>query len=143
MIEFILEGRPTPYARMTTAQVRVLAIPEHRRTTKLPAQIENYLAWKEAAGFQIRAEVGQPLLDGKLGLLVSVYAKGKLKGDASNYLKGLEDAANGILWHDDRQIKEATVRLLEDRHNDFLIVKVWQLDDPHLLLPIPALAATA
>lgn len=132
MIELILEGRPTPHPRMTQGQVRALKIPEGRRRVTIPKQIIQYLDWKEEAGWRIKAEVGQPLLDGPLGFTVEVYAKGKLAGDASNYLKSLEDAANGLLWHDDRQIKQALVRLIEDRESDYVILRVWQLSDPHL-----------
>jgi Holliday junction resolvase RusA-like endonuclease len=30
------------------------------------------------------------------------------RGDLSNFVKGLEDAGNGILWHDDCQIASFT-----------------------------------
>lgn len=32
------------------------------------------------------------------------------RGDLSNYQKGIEDACNGVLWHDDRQIDHTEVK---------------------------------
>lgn len=44
------------------------------------------------------------ILDGNLGVKATFYGNGKF--DVDNALKALLDAGTGILWKDDRQIKE-------------------------------------
>lgn len=62
---------------------------------------------KKTLGMQIlvwRQEAQASILGGD----VSVYASFHVstgKGDLDNFVKALLDAANGILWEDDRQVK--------------------------------------
>lgn len=74
----------------------------------------------------IAAQWPDPPMDGPLAVHVEMtdttikidiesvpdYTNRKLRADATNYLKLIEDALNGHAWHDDRQIVRITgVRL--------------------------------
>jgi Holliday junction resolvase RusA-like endonuclease len=133
MIDLILTGRPVPYPRIGNWGA-VLRIPEHLRRAKVPRQVTAYLDWKEVVGWEIREQAGQPLLDGALGVKIELYGKGVFKGDIDNYVKSVLDAANGILWHDDRQVKILSVELHEERTADHTLLLVWQLADPYIML---------
>lgn len=92
--------------------------------TSIPAQ--RYLAYKLIAGYQLRAQCEEPF-EGPLSLFVtfhmpmpdswSLKMKKKLLGapvvvkpDIDNLVKGLMDAANGILYKDDNQVTDITVK---------------------------------
>lgn len=49
-------------------------------------------------------------------------------GDADNLLKLTLDAMNGIVWEDDRQVKELHVYLRDDRKNPRLEVTIEEVD---------------
>src|SRR5690606_35141301 len=45
--------------------------------------------------------------------------RARIRGDASNFLKGIEDALNGWAYHDDIQIVEARVTKRRARRGEF------------------------
>lgn len=50
----------------------------------------------------------QPYLD-ELTVSIKLYFKDERKRDLDNYLKGLLDALNGLIWMDDSQIFSLTI----------------------------------
>jgi Holliday junction resolvase RusA-like endonuclease len=56
-------------------------------------------AWKQ----------GQPPLDAAVGLQVTFYRESEL-GDVDNLLKPIQDALQGIAYHNDRQISDVSSR---------------------------------
>ncbi len=58
------------------------------------------------------SEQGVTPLDGALILHLDVYMPRRV-GDLSNRIKIVEDALNGVAWHDDAQIVELHVRRFE------------------------------
>ena len=51
----------------------------------------------------------QPPLIGAVGLQVTFYRESEL-GDVDNLLKPIQDALQGIVYHNDRQISDVTAR---------------------------------
>lgn len=117
--EFVVPGVPIPYTRMTYAQVKVLRIPEHRRTVKVPRQIEAYLAYKEFVGMIARSACPEPFT-GPVILTVEVYLVDRMKRrwDADNVLKGISDSLNGIAFLDDKQVTKAEIEIRSLRSLD-------------------------
>lgn len=87
-------GPIVPYVRMT------------QRGKYVRRNAQRYLASKASIGWQLKQQ--RPLLlDGKVS--VRVECRYRARGDLDNILKALLDAANGILWTDDKQIDEASI----------------------------------
>lgn len=87
---------------------------------------KRYLNYKRVVGYQMRAQCKEPI-EGPVSLSVTFYMpvpdswSGKkkrehlgapvtVKPDADNLVKGLMDAANGILWKDDNQVTDVTIK---------------------------------
>lgn len=125
MMIFIVPGPPVPYTRMTRRQVEILRIPEHRRNTSLPKQIQRYLDYK--AWVQAHAmNAGCHPLEGPVLLSVSVRLPGHTvrRWDTTNVLKGVEDALNGLCYRDDRQVECATIDLRYGALDTSVLVRV-------------------
>jgi len=94
---FCVNGKITPYVRMT-----------HRGKHKARAQ--EYLASQEAIAWKLKAQamrLGWDMVPKDVPLAVGMVftlTSGLYAGDLSNLEKAMEDAANGIVWHDDRYI---------------------------------------
>jgi Holliday junction resolvase RusA-like endonuclease len=101
---FTLHGKVKPYTRMT----------QHGKWTSPQAQ--EYLDSQHALGLQLRhqmARYGWDTLPGQTPLRVYVCFKfpgGFHNCDLSNLLKAVEDAANGIVYLDDRWIDAHVTR---------------------------------
>ena len=96
---FTVAGRIVPQARMT----------QRSKFVNQPAA--RSLAYKDLIGWTAK-QAGATILDGPIVLLVTatVYRR---RWDASNVLKGVEDALNGICWHDDHQVVDARIRIID------------------------------
>lgn len=109
-----IPGKPVPFQRTGTSRTG------HRFS------IPVYREWKEMAGWEIQAQTSDRLRGAiALELVVSVDGmavigrevaddhrpiKRGLRGDIDNYGKAFLDAANGILFADDRQVVDLSVR---------------------------------
>jgi len=96
---FQVHGRIVPQARMT------------QRSKYVSERAVRSLAYQDQIGWTAK-QAGATILDGPIILLVTatVYRR---RWDASNVLKGIEDALNGICWHDDHQVIDARIRIID------------------------------
>jgi Holliday junction resolvase RusA-like endonuclease len=70
-----------------------------------------YGAYLEELAWELRrCRKGPPHL-GPVGVDVLFCRQDARKGDLDNYTKGLYDAANGIIWADDFQVRQSRQRL--------------------------------
>jgi len=95
-MNFTVEGRPVPAARMTRRQVQ---------TGLITQQAKRYLAYKDTVGWTARAK-GIVRLGGNIRIEIKVYLHGNKDGDLDNYCKSLIDSLNGIAYEDDKQVIE-------------------------------------
>jgi len=117
MIQFIVPGIPHPQGRPRFARMgNFVRTYERKEDTD----------WKSRVAFFARQAMGNSKpLEGPVHFFMSIYLprpkalSGKKYPDASipaprrpdcsNFLKGAEDALNGICWHDDGQITNLEV----------------------------------
>jgi len=98
MYTFIIHGRIKPYTRMT-----------QRSKWRDPQALE-YLSSQDAIRVQLRQQMVKndwEMLPERTPLILSAgffFPSGWHRADCSNRLKAIEDAANGIVWKDDRWI---------------------------------------
>lgn len=101
---FTVEGQPVPAVRMT------------QRSKFVSKQAQRYLAFKAFVALTyLQSWGGDAPLNGPVTLSVTVHlARPQARRwDASNVLKGFEDALNTLAYHDDRQITVATIEVVE------------------------------
>ena len=72
---------------------------EHARR-RLPRRIQEYRAWLEACRWVLPNAYRGPLIDGPFALTVWYPTRA---GDGKNVLGAVEDAAQGILYRNDRR----------------------------------------
>jgi Holliday junction resolvase RusA-like endonuclease len=99
MIHMVLAGPVVPYTRMT-------------QRSKWTQRSQRYLASQQALALQMRAQMaehGWTMYPAKLPLrLRVVFGWCVHTHDLSNLLKAVEDAANKVIWADDRWIDSIT-----------------------------------
>ena len=130
MLEFAISIKPQGKPRHRTRVVMIGRKPVAMQYAD-PKGVKFEKAIRDAVMSQYD---GEPL-DGPLCLnLLLVFKKPKssklvypeVKPDASNVLKAIEDALNGVLWHDDKQICSETIqKLYGDR--DLITFEVTRL----------------
>jgi len=89
-------------------------------------------AAEHAIGWQLRAAMPRGLPGDPTGSFVvvaSFYVKGNRKLDVDNALKLLLDAANGLVWNDDRQVCEIHARVLHESIAPRTEVAIYRLRD--------------
>ena len=93
-LRFYASGRIKPYVRMT------------RRGKFVKDDAREYLASKMALALQFRAQMAdRDLLAGPLSVTILLrITEGMHRKDLDNQIKAVLDAANGIIWRDDRWI---------------------------------------
>jgi Holliday junction resolvase RusA-like endonuclease len=77
----------------------------HVYTPERTAEFENTVRW-------LLRQQHVPKLNGDVSVEVTFWYK-RQDSDGDNFLKCLFDAANGIAWKDDRQVKECHYRLVK------------------------------
>jgi crossover junction endodeoxyribonuclease RusA len=115
-ITVVIPGHPVPAARMT------------RRGRWVKAQARRYLDYREWVQLCcLRAAGARDILAGPLRIALRFYVEGGSRGDWDNLAKAVTDAANGILWEDDRQIVEARVVIheVQDPRAERAELEVW------------------
>lgn len=64
-------------------------------------------------------------LSGPLSIVLNVYRPMK-RGDLSNRIKVIEDAMQGVVFHDDDQIVQIEARRFDDKHNPRVEITIKQ-----------------
>ena len=82
---------------------------------------------QEAYQWQARAQYRGKPLEGSLSVVYEFYYQ-KANTDWESGVKGMQDALNGIVFVDDVQISEATVRKYHDAKNPRVVVTVRQIN---------------
>jgi len=95
--------------RFAVAAKIVPAVRMTRRSKFVNPQAARYLAYKELIGWTARQR-GAEIMHGPIALSVTAFAF-RRKFDATNVLKGVEDALNGVCWEDDKAIVDASIRV--------------------------------
>lgn len=76
---------------------------------------EEYARWRDAAGWELRAQRPKPVF-GQVSLLVELVPPDKRRRDCTNYTKAPEDllVMHGLIESDDsRHVREVTARWLD------------------------------
>lgn len=111
-----IPGRPIPLER---ARVEKMTLPNGKRITRgrTPAKSVAYRQrvqlYMTVARSSVRA--WPALTKEPLAVSLWIYWEDLHHGDGSNVLKAIEDAGNGLIWHDDKQIVEAHFYCALDR----------------------------
>ena len=74
-------------------------------------------ALKEQYQWGAKTQWKQPILEGDVKIEISLYFGDKRKRDWDNFHKLTMDALTGIVWQDDSQVKEATIKVLYSKEN--------------------------
>ena len=75
-----------------------------------PYQSARVRYWEDLVGWTAKeAMQGAAPLEGHLELNLVFFRKTRRRADWDNLCKAICDALNGIVWHDDSQIQQATV----------------------------------
>jgi crossover junction endodeoxyribonuclease RusA len=101
MIRFVVPGRPVPAVRMTQRGKFV------KKSAGRYLAYKNQVAWAaKAAKMKHNAEC----FDGPVEVIATAYIYGNRSGDVDNLAKSWLDGMNGIIWLDDRQVTDLTIR---------------------------------
>lgn len=84
-------------------------------------------AIKESYQWQIKSQYKGKPLEGKIGMVVSLYFGNKRKNDIDNFNKLLYDALTGIVWLDDSQIYQVLTLKYYDKLNPRIELEVKEL----------------
>lgn len=69
-----------------------------------------YKDWQQETALLLRREWQDQPLAGHVAVAVTIYSRTKPRGDLDNLLGAILDAANGVLWGDDRQVTACACR---------------------------------
>lgn len=108
---------PQPAVRMT-----------QRSAYKNPSALR-YLNYKEIIGWELQRFRPPLIAKEDVYIRVQFHFKAKCRADIDNLFKGFTDAANGILWDDDRQIKRTAIAILENEPVEGISFSVMPLRD--------------
>lgn len=116
-----LPGQPVPWKAPKVT----------RRGAYSPAR---YKAWKAEAALRARLQYeGVEPMTGQIGVEIEVRCKDRRHGDLTNYVKAIEDALQARdggagVFMDDKQVVEQRNRLIVDRYNPGVTVRVWRVE---------------
>lgn len=103
MLRFTVEGQPVPKARARSGKGGRHYTPERTRAYERAIGLAALQARQRVDGVWPR--------DRLYSVLVDVTPKDRRSFDGSNVLKSVEDAMNGIVYDDDRQVKDTRCRV--------------------------------
>ncbi|HEY8343246.1 MAG TPA: RusA family crossover junction endodeoxyribonuclease [Calditerricola sp.] len=109
MIKIVVPGRPVPKQRPRLGvQLRGRRIIKAHVYT--PRETQRYAEHVR----QCALAAGVKPIDGPVAMEIDLWLYG-YRGDASNYWKNIEDALNGVAYHDDRQVVDVKCRIHKAR----------------------------
>ena len=124
-LRFVVPGPPVPKARARVVRDKETG-KSHSFTPKATASYENAVKMCALSAWT-RIRWDRESKAARYGLAVEVY-RSEARGDFDNYMKSIADACNGVLWPDDRQIREAAVKIHEcAKGQERAEVEVWVL----------------
>lgn len=100
-MRIVVPGRPVPAVRMT------------QRGKFVKKAAGRYLAYKNQIAWIAKAtkqKYNLQCIDGSVEVIATAYLYGKREPDADNLAKSFLDGMNGIIWIDDRQVTDLTIR---------------------------------
>ena len=109
-MRFEIPGRPMPKQRPRVGRYGNIYTP---RETK---------SYEELVGIVARQHCKEPLA-GDISVAIEVY--GKRIGDLDNIAKSILDGMSGIVYVDDRQVTELSIRKMASGEEK-VVVMVWQ-----------------
>ena len=110
--------KPVPWARMRTEGKR-------RFLPKKSADFRKALQTFVTAELCLQGFSIPAFPEGKLTLQLRAGPV-RANADASNILKAVEDALNGIVWGDDKQIRQLFVEVLDGKVDPIIRMSVWR-----------------
>lgn len=105
MVHIIISGTPPT----TNTLYR-----HHGHVTYMTAKGKEY---KEMFYWEVKSQYKGKLVDSDVSVVIEFYFKDNKKRDLDNFLKCVLDSCTGILWKDDSQIQELTLRKFVDKKN--------------------------
>ena len=116
----IIPGRPVPYVRTT------------QKAKFVSKSYARYRDYKEYSQIYLRKQFKRPPIECYVRVDVNIYLNGKTSpmgrdGDIDNYCKGALDAANKILFKDDRQVIELHAHKIKDK-NERVEIQVFEVE---------------
>ena len=84
-------------------------------------------ALKEDYQWQAKSQWKKQPLKGNIGLQIDLYFGDLRKNDIDNFNKLLFDSLTGIVWVDDTQIQEMTVRKNYDKKEPKIEIEIYEL----------------
>ena len=115
-MQFILDGPFKPYVRMT------------QRSKWTNSQAQEYLSSKAGLGLQLKAQMrnnGWEMLPARTALDIElhiVHGGGYHNKDLDNQIKALLDAAQGIVFRDDRWVDRITATRRQGPEDSVLMI---------------------
>lgn len=126
-LSFTVHGPPVPKAR-----ARVVRSKNGKAHSFTPGRTGDYEKLVRLYALDARCFYGWPSTPSNTssyGLWITVH-RSAARGDWDNFGKAISDACNGILWHDDRQISDARVKIAVcEKGKERVEVEVWTLDE--------------
>lgn len=127
-LSFTVPGEPTPKARARVVKGRTYT-PERTRLA------EEAVMWEAIKAGAVR--VFSPPESGRradsvshFGLLVMAYCKSKraINSDEDNFLKLVQDALEGIVWHNDNQVFDGHCIKVPVKDNPRTEIEIWRME---------------
>jgi len=117
MIEFTVPGRPRPKQRPRKGKHGNMYTPRETQ------EYERKVAW-----YALKAMQGKGKITGPVGVEIRLYFKGKRVADIDNCAKAIMDGMVGVIYNDDRQVRELRI----SRHGDKeerAEARVWPIEE--------------
>lgn len=121
-VSFFVRGVPVPKARPRVTRSG------HTYTPARTAAWEEQIAWAATAAMKGRAPIDGPVF------AEFSFAGARSNADLSNLQKAVEDACNGILYFDDKQIEDIHVRRINGEPG--VLVEAWDADHQDPVGPV-------
>lgn len=127
ILEFTIPGQPRPWKRV--AIVRTAKGVRGVKTRSARAQATTIAAHALQARQRLSMLGRQWPRDERYHVWIEIVEKDGRRGDLDNLAKAILDAANGVLWDDDRQVDGLFVRRLpSDKANPRTMIRAMPVE---------------